>query len=73
MKLFTATAAVLAATTIAATAMTDTSALKNQVQFMGFNADAVDTLSEAEIVRLQVALHGGSDSDIRGAVASILK
>ena len=71
MKLFTTAAAILAATTITASAMTGASIVKSEVQALGIDATFVDALSDADFIKLKSALHGGDDADIRQAVRSL--
>ncbi|MEM7243509.1 MAG: hypothetical protein AAF429_15110 [Pseudomonadota bacterium] len=72
MKIVTLTATALLATAISASAMTNATAVANQVSALGFDGAVVGTLSDAEITKLKFALHNGEDSDIRGQVRSIL-
>ena len=71
MKLFTTAIAALAATTVAASAMTGSALVKVEVEALGIDSSFVETLSEAEFLHLKNALSAGSDSDIRQAVTAI--
>ena len=39
---------------------------------MGFDREAVESLDEKQLKKVEIALHNGSDSDARMAVNSIL-
>lgn len=69
MKNLFATAAVLVATSVAASAMTSEALIKNEVKFLGFNAEVVESLSAEQIEQISRVIH---NDNARGAVASLL-
>lgn len=72
MKTAFTTAAVLVATTFAASAMTSDALVKGEIAAMGFDAGIVDTLSAEQVAQLSRALNNGEDKEARGEVASLL-
>lgn len=72
MKLVTTTFAILAATAFGASAMTY-STVAHELKFQGYNAEVVDSLTVEQLSKISNALHSGSDSDARGAVASLIR
>lgn len=72
MNVFATTAAVILASTIGATAMTSDALIKGEVAALGYNAETVESLTDAQIQKLSHALYNGDDSDVRSAVRSIV-
>ncbi|WP_099592400.1 hypothetical protein [Paramylibacter kogurei] len=68
------TAAAVLFTAISASAFTTTgdNVTKSEILSLGYSADVVDQLTDAQVDQLSIALHGGEDADIRGAVRGLM-
>jgi len=71
-RTITTAVAVLFATAISATAMTNGGVTRGEIAAMGYSSEAVQALTAGQLKQLSIALHNGEDSDIRSDVRSMM-
>lgn len=71
-RTITTAVAVLFATAISASAMTDGAITKGEIASLGYSSEAIQALTVDQVKRLSIALHNGEDSDIRSDVRGLM-
>ena len=65
-------AAVIVGTASSAFAMNTDHAIKADLKFMGYSDAVINQLTSAELSAIDATLHGGSDSDARQGVRTLI-